>query len=194
MEKARHDVIEAAVSHDETLIEKYFRGIGADERGDSSRHSQLDRRRIHRARALRRRVQEQGRAGDARRGSRLPSVARRCAGRRRTLCRTASQASDVPGTTRRSAGLAFKIATDPFVGKLTFFRVYSGVLKSGSYVYNATKDKRERVGRLLQMHANKREEIEEVLRRRHCGGDRTQGHAHRRYDVRWKIRRSSSRR
>src|SRR4051812_35541057 len=60
------------------------------------------------------------------------------------------------------AGLAFKIATDPFVGKLTFFRVYSGVLKSGSYVYNSTKDKRERVSRVLQMHANKREEIEEV--------------------------------
>jgi elongation factor G len=60
------------------------------------------------------------------------------------------------------AALAFKIATDPFVGKLTFFRVYSGVLTSGSYVYNSTKDKRERVSRVLQMHANKREEIEEV--------------------------------
>src|SRR5207237_3106785 len=60
------------------------------------------------------------------------------------------------------AALAFKIATDPFVGKLTFFRVYSGVLNSGSYVYNSTKDKRERVSRLLQMHANKREEISEV--------------------------------
>ena len=60
------------------------------------------------------------------------------------------------------SALAFKIATDPFVGKLTFFRCYSGVLKSGSYVYNATKDKRERVGRLLQMHANKRDESEEV--------------------------------
>jgi len=60
------------------------------------------------------------------------------------------------------AALASKIATDPFVGKLTFFRVYSGVLKSGSYIYNSTKDRRERVGRLLQMHANKREEIEEV--------------------------------
>ncbi|MGH7687723.1 MAG: elongation factor G [Candidatus Dormibacteria bacterium] len=60
------------------------------------------------------------------------------------------------------AALAFKIATDPFVGKLTFFRVYSGVLKSGSYVYNATKSERERVGRLLQMHANHREELEEV--------------------------------
>ncbi len=60
------------------------------------------------------------------------------------------------------AALAFKIATDPFVGKLTFFRVYSGVLRSGSYVYNATKGERERVGRILQMHANHREEIEEV--------------------------------
>ena len=60
------------------------------------------------------------------------------------------------------AALAFKIATDPFVGKLTFIRVYSGVLNSGSYVYNSTKDKRERAGRLLQMHANKRDEIEEV--------------------------------
>ena len=60
------------------------------------------------------------------------------------------------------AALAFKIATDPYVGKLTFFRVYSGSLPSGSYVYNATKDKRERVGRILQMHANKREERDEV--------------------------------
>src|ERR671939_335609 len=60
------------------------------------------------------------------------------------------------------SALAFKIMTDPFVGKLTFFRVYSGVLEAGSYVYNSTKDKRERIGRLLQMHANKREEIEEV--------------------------------
>jgi elongation factor G len=61
------------------------------------------------------------------------------------------------------AALAFKIATDPFVGRLTFFRVYSGKLEAGSYVYNASKDKRERTSRLLQMHANKREEITEVL-------------------------------
>ncbi len=60
------------------------------------------------------------------------------------------------------AGLAFKIMTDPFVGKLTFFRVYSGTMKSGSYILNSTKGTRERIGRLLQMHANKREEIEEV--------------------------------
>jgi elongation factor G len=60
------------------------------------------------------------------------------------------------------SALAFKVMTDPFVGKLTFFRVYSGTLKSGSYVKNSTKDKRERVGRILQMHANSREEIDEV--------------------------------
>ena len=61
------------------------------------------------------------------------------------------------------AALVFKIMTDPFVGKLAYFRVYSGVCKSGSYVLNATKDKKERVGRILQMHANKRNEIDEVF-------------------------------
>lgn len=60
------------------------------------------------------------------------------------------------------SALAFKIMADPFVGKLAFFRVYSGSLKSGSYVYNSTKDKKERIGRILQMHANRREDIEEV--------------------------------
>ena len=60
------------------------------------------------------------------------------------------------------SGLAFKIATDPFVGKLAFFRCYSGVLKTGSYVYNSTKGKKERIGRLLRMHANHREDIEEI--------------------------------
>ncbi len=60
------------------------------------------------------------------------------------------------------AALAFKVATDPFVGRLTYIRVYSGVLEAGSYIYNPVKDRKERVGRLVQMHANKREEIEEV--------------------------------
>lgn len=60
------------------------------------------------------------------------------------------------------SALAFKIMADPFVGKLAFFRVYSGKLSSGSYVYNSTKGKRERIGRILQMHANHREEIQEV--------------------------------
>ena len=61
------------------------------------------------------------------------------------------------------SALAFKIMTDPYVGRLTFFRVYSGKMSSGSYVYNSTKDKKERVGRVLQMHANHRDEIEEVV-------------------------------
>jgi elongation factor G len=60
------------------------------------------------------------------------------------------------------SALAFKLMNDPFVGNLTFFRVYSGKLEAGSYVYNATKDKKERISRILQMHANKREEIKEV--------------------------------
>ncbi len=60
------------------------------------------------------------------------------------------------------AALAFKVMTDPFVGRLTFFRVYAGTLQSGSYIQNATKGKRERVGRILQMHANSRQEISEV--------------------------------
>ena len=60
------------------------------------------------------------------------------------------------------SALAFKIAADPFVGKLAFFRVYSGTLKSGSYILNSTKGRKERIGRILQMHANHREEIEEV--------------------------------
>ncbi len=64
------------------------------------------------------------------------------------------------------AGLAFKIATDPFVGSLAYFRAYSGVLPAGSYVYNSTKEKKERVGRLVQMHANERKDIPEI-----CSGD-----------------------
>jgi elongation factor G len=67
-----------------------------------------------------------------------------------------------PDDSEPFAALAFKIMTDPYVGQLVFARVYSGVLAAGSYVYNSTKDTKERVGRLLQMHANKREEIKEV--------------------------------
>ena len=67
-----------------------------------------------------------------------------------------------PDDNQPFAALAFKVMTDPFVGKLTFFRVYSGKLNSGSYVLNATKDEKERIGRILQMHANNRTEITEV--------------------------------
>ncbi len=67
-----------------------------------------------------------------------------------------------PADNQPFAGLAFKIATDPYVGKLTYLRVYAGTLKSGSYVYNATRGTKERIGRILQMHANHREEIPEL--------------------------------
>jgi elongation factor G len=67
-----------------------------------------------------------------------------------------------PDDSASFSALAFKIAADPFVGKLAFFRVYAGTLRSGSYVLNATKGRKERIGRILQMHANHREEIEEV--------------------------------
>ena len=77
-----------------------------------------------------------------------------------------SEAERLPSDDEPFAALAFKIATDPFVGSLTFFRVYSGVIKTGDAVFNPIKGKKERIGRLVQMHANSREEIKEV-----CAGD-----------------------
>jgi elongation factor G len=73
---------------------------------------------------------------------------------------------NVPHPMSHSLRLAFKIMTDPYVGQLTFFRVYSGVVNSGDTIYNSVKGKKERLGRILQMHANNREEIKEV-----CAGD-----------------------
>ncbi len=162
MEKARHDVIEAAVSHDEALIEKYF--SGKDLTTDEIRHA------IRSATVGGFIVPVLCGAAFKNKGVQamldavvdfLPSPEDVPAVEGHLP--NGEQAERHPKDDEPFAALAFKIATDPFVGKLTFFRVYSGVLESGSYVYNATKDKRERVGRLLQMHANKREEIQEVL-------------------------------
>ncbi len=163
VEKARHDVIDAAVAHDETLIEKYLGG--AELTHDEIRHAI--------------RVATVG-------GFIVPVLCGASFKNKGVQALLDAVVDflpapiDVPALqghvplhdetfeTREVndeapfASLAFKIATDPFVGKLTYIRVYSGVLTAGSYVYNATKDKRERVGRLLQMHANKREEIQEV--------------------------------
>jgi len=75
--------------------------------------------------------------------------------------KTGEEISVNPADDEPFSGLAFKIMTDPFVGKLTFTRFYSGIIKSGSYVLNSTKNKKERVGRLLRMHSNKREEVDE---------------------------------
>jgi elongation factor G len=76
--------------------------------------------------------------------------------------KTGAEVIRTPDDNEPFSALAFKIAADPFVGKLAFFRVYSGTLKAGSYVLNPTKDKKERIGRILQMHANHREEIDQV--------------------------------
>ncbi len=76
--------------------------------------------------------------------------------------KTAEEIERKPADNEPFAGLAFKIATDPFIGKLAFFRVYSGVLKSGSYILNASTGEKERIGRIVLMHANSREEVQEV--------------------------------
>ena len=93
---------------------------------------------------------------------RLHAVADGCAADHRASTDDESKVSARADDDEPFAALAFKIATDPFVGNLTFFRVYSGVLKSGDGVYNPVKEKKERIGRILQMHANIREEIKEV--------------------------------
>jgi elongation factor G len=166
VEEARHALIEAAVSHDMPLLEKY---LGGDElTNEEIRHAiRVATLGGHLVPVLcgasfkNKGVQELLDAVIDYLPSPLdvPAVEGYVPDHPDTV-ETREVSDDAP-----FAGLAFKIATDPFVGKLTFFRVYSGVLQSGSYVYNATKGKRERVGRLLQMHANKREEIDEV----YCG-------------------------
>jgi elongation factor G len=163
VEAARHAVIEAAVAYDEPLLEKY---LGGEELSiDEIRHA------IRQATISNHIVPVLCGASFKNKGVQalldavidylpspidIPAVEGHVPDHNE-LVDTREVSDEAP-----FAGLAFKIATDPFVGKLTFFRVYSGVLQSGSYVYNATKGRRERIGRLLQMHANKREEIEEV--------------------------------
>jgi len=160
----RHELIEAAVEHDEELLEKYL--------GGEENLTEEDIRRAIRSATLR--------------GHLVPvfcGAAFKNKGVQRLLDGIIDflpSPIDVPAIrghlphhdetfVERPASddqpfsaLAFKIATDPYVGKLTFFRVYSGMLSSGSYVFNSSKDRRERIGRLLQMHANKREEVAEV--------------------------------
>jgi elongation factor G len=163
VEAARHAAIEAAVEHDEELIEKYLAGeeLTVDE----------IRRAIRKATIAMEFVPVLCGASFKNKGVQalldavidflpapidVPAIQGHLPHHDETFV-------DCPVTDEAPfAALAFKIATDPFVGKLTFFRVYSGVMNAGSYVYNSTKDKRERVGRLLQMHANKRDEITEV--------------------------------
>jgi elongation factor G len=163
VEQARHEMIEAAVEHDEQLLEKYL--------GGEELTVEEIRRAIRKATVAMQFVPVLCGASFKNKGVQalldavldflpapidVPDIEGHLPHHDETFERRAVRDEEP------FAALAFKIATDPFVGKLTFFRVYSGVLESGSYVYNSTKDKRERIGRLLQMHANKRDDIDEV--------------------------------
>ena len=163
MEAARKELIDAAVEHDDELIEKYL--AGEELTNDEIRHA------VRAATVKMKFVPILCGAAFKNKGVQamldavidflpspedVPAIQGHVPHQDETV-----DTREVNDAAPFSA-LAFKIATDPFVGRLTFFRVYSGVLKAGSHVYNSTKDKRERIGRLLQMHANKREEIEEV--------------------------------
>jgi len=163
VEKARHELIEHAVTQDDELMEKY---LGGEELTNDE-----IRRAIRKATVSGKMVPVLCGASFKNKGVQalldavidfLPSPLDVKAIEGHLPHHDDTKAERPVSDDAPFAALAFKIATDPFVGKLTFFRVYSGVLKSGSYVYNSTKDKRERVSRVLQMHANKREEIEEV--------------------------------
>ena len=138
------------------------RGRGAHRRGDRHGLRLGTLQNQDRAGPDRLGPEEQGRAADAGRGRGLPALAAGRAADHRPGPEDGTEVVRTADDSEPFSALAFKIAADPFVGKLAFFRVYSGKLKTGSYVYNATKGKKERIGRILQMHANHREEIEEV--------------------------------
>ena len=163
MEKARHEVIEAVVDQDDALMERYLGGeeLSIDEIRSCIRKATIANTIVP---VL---------CGASFKNKGVQALLDAVIDYLPAPTEVAAIKGHLPGQDEQQderfvtdeapfAALAFKIATDPFVGKLTFFRVYSGVLSAGSYVYNSTKDKRERVGRLLQMHANKREEIDEV--------------------------------
>ncbi len=95
-----------------------------------------------------------------------------------------------PDASEPFSALAFKIAAHPFFGKLTFVRVYSGRVDPGTQVLNATKGKKERIGKLFQMHANKENPVDSAVGRPHLRDDRPQGHHHRRHPVRHRRTRS----
>ncbi|HXY31405.1 MAG TPA: elongation factor G [Gemmatimonadaceae bacterium] len=163
IEKARHELVEAAVTHDETLIEKYLSGTPLTEK--EIRHA------IRASTIGGHMVPVLCGASFKNKGVQalldavidyLPAPVDVHAIKGHVPHHDETFEDRPVSDDAPFAALAFKIATDPFVGKLTYVRVYSGVLASGSYIYNSTKDKRERIGRLLQMHANKREEIAEV--------------------------------
>jgi elongation factor G len=163
IEQLRHELIEAAVEHDEELLPKYLDGVELTE--EEVRHA------IRQATVKGKIVPIFCGASFKNKGVQplldgvvdyLPSPVDIPPIKGHTPHHDETFIERKASDEEPFSAIAFKIATDPYVGRLTFFRVYSGVLNSGSYVYNSSKDRKERIGRLLQMHANKREEIEEV--------------------------------
>jgi elongation factor G len=159
----RHDLIEAAVEYDDTLLAKYLEGgeLADDEIRSAIRKATIAGGMVpvfcgaaFKNKGIQRLLD--GVVDYLPSPLDIPAVQGHVPHHDETFIER-SASDDEP-----FSALAFKIATDPYVGKLTFFRVYSGVLNAGAYVYNSTKDRKERIGRLLQMHANKREEVKEV--------------------------------
>jgi len=161
----RHELVEAAVEHDEELLEKYLEG------GKDLEHHEV-RRAIRKATIAGKLFPVFCGSAFKNKGVQpmldgvidyLPSPIDIPPIQGHLPHHDESRETRETSDEAHFAALAFKIMTDPYVGKLTFFRVYSGSLKAGSHILNASKDRRERVGRILQMHANKREEREEVF-------------------------------
>ena len=127
----------------------------------SGRAAQADHQLRGLSGAVRQRLQEQGRAAHARRGHRLPALpVGRPAGRWPCPGKEDVEVIRKPSVAEPFSGLAFKVATHPFFGKLTYVRVYSGKVDSGAQVINSTKGKKERLGKLFQMHSNKENLVE----------------------------------
>jgi len=164
VEKARHDVVEAAVEHHDQLMEKYLAGeeLSLEEIQRAIRKATIEGHLVpvlcgasfknKGVQALLDAIVDYLPAPVD-----IPAVRGHLPLHDETFVERKTEASEP------FSALAFKIMTDPYVGRLTYFRVYSGAVKAGGFVYNTTRDRRERIGRLLQMHANKREEIDEVL-------------------------------
>jgi len=162
--KLRHELLEAAVEHDEEVIEKYLDGQELTE--------EEIRRAVRKATIANAITPVLCGSAFKNKGVQrlldaviefLPSPVDVPAVEGHLPQQDESIVERDPSDDAPFSALAFKIATDPFVGRLTYFRVYSGKLKAGSHVLNSTKGKKERIGRLLQMHANKREELEDVF-------------------------------
>ena len=159
-EKAHHDLFEKLADHDESLMEKFVHEEEAtvDELRRAIRRATLAGEGV--PVLLRLGVQEQGRSSRCWTRS-SPTCRRRATCRRSRVTPPRASTPNASRTTAsRSPRLVFKIMSDPFVGRLTYVRLYSGLLRAGSHVENTTKDRKERIGRILQMHANHREDMD----------------------------------